>query len=352
MYWQSAFTTKDGTLIEWGTGDHQLTSDNGVREFDPATGVQSYVYPNNSGTRDQQQYDNLHYFYIPRIDSLVIPSRGQYHRASRSWLIGNLQTNGRSVVGTGANDLFNPIVSFWVDGYKSSYNAHQAWSASQDCGVCISGGLGGDSAARQKMWIIAPSTAFGSMAQPYVIYERTMPATAGGAAAHKQNGRDGCCFAGEYVYWVGGQESNSSTMTSHFFRMRITPHLTSTNATLAIERLPDAPAAFSMGLLRYDPYSNALLCITSQGVFLFDIAAWSWANVTPQGYLNDYAAAPTNGLLPRGCMGDFVDQRAGQAMRKIVWRPGMNHSWEYDYGGASQERMYKRFRAIRLARRS
>ena len=23
MYWQSAFTTKDGTLIEWGTGDHR-----------------------------------------------------------------------------------------------------------------------------------------------------------------------------------------------------------------------------------------------------------------------------------------------------------------------------------------
>ena len=83
-----------------------------------------------------------------------------------------------------------------------------------------------------------------------------------------------------------------------------------------------------MGLLRYDPYTNALLCITSEGIFVFDIAAWSWADVTPQGYRNDYAAAPTNGLLPRGCMGDFVEQRAGQTMRKIVWRPGMNHSWD------------------------
>jgi hypothetical protein len=134
--------------------------------------------------------------------------------------------------------------------------------------------------------------------------------------------------------------------------MRITPHLTSTNATLGIERLPDAPAAFGMALLRYDPYTNALLCITSEGIFVFDISAWSWANITPQGYRDDYAAAPTNGFLPRGCMGDFVEQRAGQTIRKIVWRPGMNHSWGYDYGGSNQERMYKRFRAIKLVRRA
>ena len=38
-----------------------------------------------------------------------------------------------------------------------------------------------------------------------------------------------------------------------------------------IERLPDAPAAFDMGLLRYDPYVNALLCITSEGILAFDI---------------------------------------------------------------------------------
>src|SRR5262249_2589086 len=128
LYWQSALVTKDGTLADWGAGDHQLTSDNGVREFDPLTGVQTYVYPNNGGTRDVQQYDNLNYFSIPRIDSLVISGRNQYQRSSGTWLIGNLLNNGRNVVGTGANDLFNPIVSFWVEGYQGSYNAHQAWS--------------------------------------------------------------------------------------------------------------------------------------------------------------------------------------------------------------------------------
>jgi len=352
MYWQSAPVTKDGTLIEWGTGDHGPTSDNGVREFDPATGVQTYVYANNSGTIDQSQYDNLHYFYIPRIDSLVIPSRGQFHRGTGRWLIGNLQNNGRSVVGTGSSDLFRTIGNVNRDSYYASYNAHQAWSAQLDCGVLISGGYGGDMTARQRMWIIVPSSGFGTYEQPYAIYERVMPTTAGGAAAHKINGRDGCCFAGEYVYWVGGNESNTTTTTPHFFRMRITPHLTSTSATLMIERLPDAPAAFNMALLRFDPYSNALLCITSEGIFAFDVVTWSWAVVTPQGYRDDYAGAPANGLLPRGCMGDFVEARSGQAMRKIIWRPGMNHAWDYDTGGTSQERMYRRYRSIKLVRRS
>ena len=59
MLWQSSYVTKDATLIEWGTGDHGTASDNGVREFDPLSGTQRYVYPNNNGTRDVTQYDNL-----------------------------------------------------------------------------------------------------------------------------------------------------------------------------------------------------------------------------------------------------------------------------------------------------
>ena len=60
---------------------------------------------------------------------------------------------------------------------------------------------------------------------------------------------------------------------------------------------------------------------------------------------------PTKGLLPRGCMGDFIDARSGQTLRKFVWRPGMNHSWDYDYCGSEQERMYRRFRSVKLLRK-
>ncbi len=350
MYWQSSFTTKDGKLIEWGTADHNPNGDNGVREFDPVARTQAYVYPNNNGTIDQSQYDNLHYFYVPRLDSLVIPARGQYNRATGKWAIGNLQRNGKKVVGSGSGDLFAPIGSVDVYGYEATYNAHQAWSSKFDCGVCIAGGLGGDNTARQKMWIVVPSTGLGSYAQPYAIYDRSLPATVGGVPAHKLSGRDGCCFAGDYVYWVGGGETLTSNPTRHFFRMRITPHLSTTNAPLNIERLQDAPGAFTMGLLRYDPYVNALLCVSDAGIFAFDLVNFSWADVTPQAYRDEFAPAPTNGLLPRGCLGDFVDTSSGQTLRKFLWRPGMNHSWGYDYGGTNTERMYRRFRAIKLSR--
>lgn len=351
MYWQSTFLTKEGTLIEWGTGDHNPQGDNGVREFDPVARRQAYVYSNNGGTQDQSQYDNLHYFYIPRLDSLVIPARGQYSRSTGQWAIGNLIANGRRVVGTGANDLFVPIGSVYAVGYEGTYNAHQAWSGQFDSGVCIAGGLGGDNTARPKMWIVVPSAGLGSYPQPYAIFERNLPLTVGGVPAHKLSGRDGCCFAGEYVYWVGGGASVSQTPTSHFFRMRITPHLRSDAAPLDIERLPDAPGSFSMGLLRFDPYVNALLCISSAGIYAFDLVGSSWADVTPQAYKDDYAPSPTDGKLPGGCMGDFVDTRLGQALRKFYWRPGINSDWGYDYGGTSTDRMYRRFRAIKLARK-
>lgn len=350
MYWQSAFSAKDGKLIEWGTGDHNPQGDNGVREFDPVARVQTYVYANNNGTLDQSQYDNLHYFYIPRLDSLVIPARGQFNRATGKWPIGNLINNGRRVVGSGSGDLFVPVGSVNVYGYESTFNAHQAWSTQFDCGVCIAGGTGGDNTARPKIWIVVPSTGLGSFVQPYALYERNLPATVDGAAPNKLIGRDGCCFAGEYVYWVGGGETVSFTPSRHFFRMRITPHLTSSSAPLEIARLPDAPAAFTFGLLRHDPYTNALLCVTDAGIFAYDLVNHAWADVTPQAYRDDYAASPTNGLLPRGCLGDFVDSRSGQTLRKFYWRPGMNHDWGYDYGGNSADRMYFRFRSIKLAR--
>ncbi|MCC7404774.1 MAG: hypothetical protein IT288_10285 [Bdellovibrionales bacterium] len=352
MFWQSDFVTKDGTLIEWGTGDHGHESDNGVREYDPVTKTQTYVYPNNRGTVDQSQYDNLHYFYIDKLDSLVIPARGQYHRASGKWLIGNLSTPAIGVVGNHASSLMAPLDGMYVESYTSTYNAHQAFSQIHDCGICIAGGNGGDTSARQYLWIIAPSHRFGTYQQPYVIYRRDLPATVGGELPHKINGRDGCCFAGEYVYWVGGGTSIAVAPTPHFFRLKITPHLASTSAPLVIERLADAPASFVFGLLRYDPTLDAMLCVTNQGIFAYDVPKNTWDVVTPPEYLADYAGTVTKGLLPAGCLGDWIGARSGQTFNQFYWRPGLNHGWDYDYGGTNSERMYRRFRSIKLGRRA
>lgn len=352
MFWQSEYATIDGTLIEWGTGDHGTLSDNGVREFDPLTGAQVYVYPNNSGTMDVQQYDNLAYWYVPQLDSLVIPARGQYARNTGRWVRGEAMffPSGPTVVGSGANDLIRPIGSTDAEQVRSSYNAHQAWSWTHNAGVLIGGGNGGDNAARPWVWFTVPSGPFGGP-QPYVMIRRDLPAQVEGAAPNKIGGRDGTTFLGDFVYWVGGTESLSPVATPHFFRMNIVPHLTSTSAPLAIERLADAPAAFRFGLLRADPFLNALLCVTDKGVFAYDPQNDTWSVVTPQRYLDDYAPAPTMGLLPYGPLGDFIDQRAGVTLRRFYWRPGMNHGWEFDYGGMNTERMHRRFRSIKLGRR-
>jgi hypothetical protein len=350
MLWQSSFVTKDATLIEWGTGDHGTASDNGVREFDPMTGTQRYVYPNNNGTRDVQQYDNLQYWYIPRIDSLVIPSRGQYQRSTGTWVRSESNAAVPRVVGTGANDLIRPNSGVSLYQFQNDYNGHQAWSGYLDCGVIIGGGIGGDNTVQQKMWIVVRSTGLGNFPQPYIVTERAMPANVGGASPSKLNGRDGCCFLRDYVYWVGGGENVSFSPTRHFFRMKITDHLTNANAPMVVERLPDAPAAFTYGLLRADPNIDAMLCVTDRGIFAYDVSGAQWIVVTPPEYVAEFAGGPAKNLMPYGSLGDFVESRNGQTLRRFFFRPGVNHSWDYATG-AYAERMYTRFRAIRLGRR-
>lgn len=354
MYWQSSFTTRDGTLIEWGTGDHNNNGDNGVREYNPINRTQTYVYPNNNGTRDVTQYDNHLYWYIPRIDSLVIPSRGQYARSSRSWVRGENSSffpNGPRVMGSGANDLIRSVGSVDVVSMQSSYNSHAAWSAQFDAGVAIGGCGGCEKDARPTIWMVVPGQGLGVSPQPYAVVQRALPASVGGAAPNLSNGRDGCCFLGEYVYWVGGTASGTTTNMASFFRMSIAPHLFSSTATLQIERLPDAPAAFKMGLLRADPYNNALLCVCDRGVFVYDVSGKSWIVVTPSGYTADYVKSPANGTLPAGCMGDFIDGAGGQTLRRFYWRAGRNGAWAFD-GADTPPEMTRQFRSIKLARRS
>jgi len=137
--------------------------------------------------------------------------------------------------------------------------------------------------------------------------------------------------------------------TAHFFRMRITEHLTNTGAPLVIERLPDAPAAFKFGLLRADPYLDALLCITDRGIFAYDVTGKTWIVVTPSAYASEFNVPPAKGLMPYGPLGDFIDTSGGQSLRRFYFRPGINHAW--DYADQYSDVLYKRFRSIKLARR-
>jgi hypothetical protein len=239
-------------------------------------------------------------------------------------------------VGTGANDFMYPDASIAsVPSFKGQYNPFSAWSFEHDCGLAFSGGQGGV-APQPVMYFIVKSTNLGSgRPNRYTVYQRDLPASAGGATLLKARARDGCCFLGDYVYWVGGGDfiggpTGASTPTPHFFRMNIVPHLTSTGAAITIERLPDCPVSLEFGLLRADKYLNALLLVCDGGLFAYDATYGQWLNLTSQtAYPSSWTGA-YGGYLPGSCLGDFVDAHAGATYRRFYWRPGSNDSWSYD----------------------
>jgi hypothetical protein len=417
LFWQSNFATKDGTLIEWGNGTHGHQTPNYVIEYDPVTGTQTYVEPTNIitglGTNPYKtatfgymtQHDNHHYLYIPRIDSLVIPAKGQYVRGSSSRPVAEkfpyatrteVTADGNIVNGTGTSfvdsqplgwkngqrmtalsgGLYRPVGSMATNpGYYSPpddyfggvYNPHQAWSPQLDAGFLIGGGnsVGDDHGV---CFIIMRSTYFGSYTEPYVVVMKTVP-TIGGIKPNKRQGRDGACAVGEYIYWVGGLEDNGTT-SAHFWRMNLGVFLNSSAQTIpqnsgagAIERLLDAPFAASWGLLRHDPFTNTLLLISNQGIALFDLRSMTWntsaLTATNAAYLAEYnqylipGGYPNSGTpfqRPSGCLGDFISERiVGGAVtarpRKFYWRPGSN---EPDgVGGDQRQRRYRSIKVLR-----
>jgi hypothetical protein len=356
--YQSSFVTTDGTLLEWGTGDHDQFGDNGVREYDPVAQTQSYVYPNNNGTEDVTQYDNQPYWYIPNIDGLVCTTRGHYDRASGVWV----RSEEPALTPTGRPPVFSQsdvdALIYPDDGVTLSwlttnnvYNPHQSWSEEHDMGVIIgsSPGEGDGAAAVNRIWFCVPSAGIGSFDQPYYITERTLPATVGGVRPFNSNGRQMCVCAGDYVYWGGGSGASDEAVAT-FFRTQLSPHKTSTSATLTVERLEDLPAAVVNGLLACDPYNNALAMISSAGVFLYDLLSAEWgADVTPAGLPSVYADAPFSGLLPDWYMGGFVDTSGASTLRKIYFVPGFNFGWGDTTSGSYPSQLF-RFRSIKLTR--
>lgn len=381
IYWQSSFTTPDGKLIEFGTSDHGPHQDNGVREYDPVAKTQAYTFgPYNYGTYAGvvpslnpggpafpmgaipcNQYDNQHYFFIPRINSLVIPSIGQYNRTTGTWplasrdeyLAEGVKNNtgtaqfvsglgwdtrqlgwagGNPVCGLGAGSLFRPVgTAATAPGfygppdswYPGVYNPHQAWSEQLDAGFSIGGG-NSDGDDHGVCWVIAPSGNFGAYSNPYALVMKTVP-TIGGIKPNKRRGRDGACAVGPWIYWVGGQEANDSS-SAHFWRVNLSAHTGANSESVslssgagAIERLSDAPFATLFPLLRHDPFSNALLLICEGGIAMYDLRLSSWSVVTPSGYTSFFAGCSA---YPNGCVGDFIDQRSSSLIRKFYWRAG------------------------------
>ncbi len=411
--WQTMFQTVHGTIISWAVGDHGHGQVAECREYNPSTKIESwnrwpetYGYPNNSngsgqqysltpngpnfpmGSRPTNPHDNFAYWYINAIDSLVIPTRGVFHRPSNSWTHADrtevLSTDGTfngSYINPGATSVFDGRPLGWAsgstgapvvgtnaasiirpgnnvaadgDGFGNHYNPHFAWSPQFDCGVRIGGAPGGGSGSPPMpyMWFIAPSHLWGSYPQPYLAHRKDLPATVDGTRTPwLHEGRNACCFVGPYVYWVGGGYPLGVTPSMYrpwFFRCDVRPHLASTSPTTVnnIEVLPDAPFAHSFGLLMHDPYSNTLLLVCDKGVARFDLASLAWTTITPAGYVSDYGGAQ---YLPYDCLGAFVDRvvATGEQKRQFYWRAG---GTDNPVAQQNSDTMFLRMRAIKVSR--
>lgn len=354
--YESAYSTKDGKIIEAFDGNHEtidpelgVVKSNRVGEFDPATGVMTEVFPSNWGANGVDGYDNLIYTYFDRIDSLVVFNNGVYDRTitnvnGSAWKYTSqgLPPAGRppmytETVGATAFAYFNP--SQFRAGFNEHiayFNAHCAYSKELDTAVIIGGASSGGpiDPGKIRLSIFVPSGIINpSIVAPYsVIYRGVSSAEGEGKASGRwaffDEGRAGCCFLGNYVYWIGGEDPDIGTNPAgvkqrDLFRADVARIVYSSDPMtepFVPEYLGLAPGnAFFKGALVADRYSNTLKLWHSGGVFLYDVTNNSWQTITTQ--LTEYNSTFGGSFydFPHAA---FIDTRNGVVKRKTYWWGG------------------------------
>lgn len=142
VLYESAYTTKDGTMIEHADGAHGTVrwtgdlsqtvvgSGNRVGEFIPSTdggvtpGRITEVYPENREDHGVQSYDNQIYLYFERPDVLVLFRHGVYNRTVTDTMV------TRTWTGPTPSD---PMADYWSPSKGSTSNSGvSAWTHIQN----------------------------------------------------------------------------------------------------------------------------------------------------------------------------------------------------------------------------
>lgn len=388
MYYESAYATKDGKLIEAFDGAHEQWGSlpaplanvlpNRVGEFDPATGRMDEAFPENAtgmlpyGSFGVKGYDNLIYCYFDAIDSLVVFTRGQYDRSIRTpstTADGSVWSRnpdaafapaGRppvltTTLGTDALIYTTAGEEAHVLEHFTYYNIHVAYSKQFDVAVLIGGASSGGPVDKWRLTVILPTIYAGNGAAARytarTIQLSSVSAAVNGKRWMTHQGRSGAKFVGPHVYWVGG--SDQGVLRPYLFRCDIRPVLNnpaaaSLGTTFAPENLADHPAGgFDKGTLAADPFNNALICLSRFGVHVYDISANTWMDATPS--TGDYVSYWSSGNYPVYMHGDFVDQVAsnGTRPRKTYFWGG----WDgVDSQGPGYADKYQKVRSIKVTR--
>lgn len=402
MAYESAYTTKDGTMIEAFDGSHEQWDTlpvplsnvirNRVGEFIPSTngtgnGTITEVFPWNSagntpyGTFGITGYDNKSYCYFDAIDSLIVlgtgSGGGQYKRdvadngAGSRWV--RNQSSSFAPVGrpplwsstANANALiYVPAADLPVWDEKSGYyNMPFGYNRELDVAIIPGGnkqpGPGPMDYGAASMTLMIPSQLIPGLstnARYYLHQIGLGRATAGGVPFLLGNNRGAICCVGTYVYWGGGHDdatwpSPTPSPVRSMFRMnlasiinRTDPRISGAIATALVERLADCPVLHEESAFAADPYTNSILMFDLNGVFLYDITNNTWSNITSQlgGYVSDFSNAGFSSYIQFPHAG-FIDTRSGTVLRKSYWFGGNN-------GNIAIANLFNKARSIKTTR--
>lgn len=361
MWYESAYATKDGTIIEAFTGTHSTINNNRVGEFIPSVsggaGYMDEVFPNNDSANGVSGYDNKAYCYFDAIDSLVVFPSGAFDRSisdvnGSAWKYAYYNATDPYTAPTAPSQpplnrpqlhssntgsgTYGPSLIYvppaQIPAYENRvgyFNYHCAYSQQFDCAVLIGGAQGSSptQAGYLYLTILVPSKIISSSITPryYAIQRSTNGLATDGSAAITATGRAGICFLNNHVYWIGGKDPSGAN-SPRMYRSDITRILTASDPVaepFVMERMPDYPGpGFVAGALTADPYAGTLTLINEFGLYLYDTASGSWQTLTSQ--FTEYASAFGSDPFISFPHAAFVDYRGTTQLRKTYFFGGWN----------------------------
>lgn len=263
--WQSVFLLNDGRIAALGTGNHAPEQSNAVRCIDPVTTpgeTRSYeLFPwtqdisppdmYSGRNRYVSNYDNHPSIYLPIDDKILWAGHGVFDIATSAWTHGDRE----------------PLTERWDDFVDASaspnlwavYNPATAWCEELGVGVFFGASGGGEGSPDQIVTIAKDSGGW------HLTRE-----TVEGVEPLASSRNSAVCIGGRF-YVTGPTPSGNrfyeiDVATRTLVRTR-TAHSTSENYPQLV----------------HDTRRNRLVLIGT-GVFLYDLDADRWEDVTPEGW--------------------------------------------------------------------
>lgn len=270
--WQSVFLLTDGRIASFGTGNHAPEQANSMRIIDPVTtpGTVKYLElfpwtqdispPDMATGRDRyvSNYDNHASIYIPSDNKVIWLNHGVFDFAKGTWIYGD-----RAPLTSGWDAYLNdPTGSMY-----GAFNPSVAWCVQIDVGVWFGNSAGGFGRNPNDLTLVQRSAAGAS--KPWMLSVTNMASEGVLGLAYARN--TAVCI-GEYLYVGGPSASGGGNL---FYKI----HVPTKKRAATLTPYPAVPGEYFPQMV-YDSKRGRIV-VFGLKVFLFDINANSWSDVTP-----------------------------------------------------------------------